>query len=297
MGVGVDDADGRPLVRGDSEVELVRSGFQFTEGPAWSVDGGFLVFSDIIGDQLWTWDEEHGVRSFRQPSNMANGNAFDREGRLLTCEHATSRLTRQEADGSTTVLASHYDGTELNSPNDVIVSRAGLIFFTDPPYGRTAGFGVKRPTPLGFQGLYRIDPDGALALVARDFVAPNGLCLSLDERVLYVNDTSQMHIRAFAVADDGALSGGDVWAETVGEKPGVPDGMKIDSRGNVWCSGPGGIHIFAPDASLLGVLPTPEVVGNLGWGGHDFQSLFVCASTGLYRVRTEVPGHIEKGSR
>jgi gluconolactonase len=292
MGVSVSDGEGRALLRGDTDLELVSSGFQFTEGPAWSVPGEFLVFSDIIGDQMWRWDEQDGFQSFRQPSHMANGNAYDLEGRLISCEHATSHLTRAEADGSITVLAKDYQGTELNSPNDVIVSNNGTIYFSDPTYGRTAGFGVLRPPALGFQGLYAIEPGGTLSLLARDFAQPNGLCLSLDESILYVNDTERMHIRAFGVAADGALSGGEVWAETVGDEPGGPDGMKIDSNGNVWCTGPGGIHIFAPDASLLGVLPVPESVGNFAWGGSDLRSMFICASTGVYRQRTEVAGHV-----
>jgi gluconolactonase len=292
MGVSVSDADKQDLIRADTELELIGSGFGFTEGPAWSVDEECLIFSDIIGDQIWKWDEAHGFQSYRQPSHMANGNTFDRDGRLVTCEHATSRLTRVEKDGSTSVLASHYEGTELNSPNDVIVSSSGTIYFSDPPYGRSAGFGVPRPALLGFQGLFSVEPDGAPSVLARDFEGPNGLCFSLDEQVLFVNDTPRMHIRAFRVAADGTISGGEVWAETVGEAPGVPDGMKIDSRGNVWCSGPGGIHIFDPAGSRLGVLPTPEVVGNFAWGDHDLQSLYICASTGLYRLRTEVPGHL-----
>jgi gluconolactonase len=291
MGVSVQDAEGHDLLSADAELELISSGFKFTEGPVWSDDGEYLVFSDIIGDEMFRWDEQDGVGSFRQPSHMANGNAFDLEGRLVSCEHATSHLTRAEADGSTSVLASHYQGKELNSPNDVIVSRRGTIYFSDPTYGRTAGFGVLRPGRLGFQGLYALDPEGVLSLLARDFDQPNGLCFSLDESVLFVNDTARMHIRSFAVDAGGGISGGEVWAETTGDGPGGPDGMKIDSDGNVWCTGPGGIHIFAPDASPLGVLPTPETVGNFAWGGVDFQSLFICASTGLYRQRTDVAGH------
>jgi gluconolactonase len=292
MGVSVSDTEGHELLSEGTDLELVRAGFEFTEGPAWSTAGGFLIFSDIIGDQMWRWDEQDGFKSYRQPSHMANGNTFDLEGRLISCEHATSRLTREEADGSTTVLARDYEGTELNSPNDVIVSSNGTIYFSDPTYGRTAGFGVLRPPALGFQGLYALEPGGTLSLLARDFAQPNGLCFSLDERILYVNDTERMHIRSFAVAADGALSGGEVWAETVGDKPGGPDGMKVDRYGNVWCTGPGGIHIFAPDASLLGVLPVPEQVGNFGWGGADLRSMFICASTGLYRQRTEVAGYV-----
>lgn len=291
MGMTIKGDGGRELLA-NAEPELVQSGFGFTEGPAWSPSGGFLVFSDIPGDQLWRWDEAGGVDSFRKPSHMANGNTYDMDGRLISCEHATSRLTRVEPDGSTTVLATHYGDQELNSPNDVIVAGDGTIYFTDPTYGRSPGFGVPRPAPLGFQGLYRLRPGGPVELLAKDFAQPNGLCLSLDEQILYVNDSDRMHIRAFTFEADGRLAGGEVLAETHGDEPGNPDGMKIDELGNIWCTGQGGVHVFTPSGSLLGILPVPEVVGNLAWGGGDLRWLFVCASTGLYRVRTEVRGHL-----
>ncbi|HLH99781.1 MAG TPA: SMP-30/gluconolactonase/LRE family protein [Acidimicrobiales bacterium] len=291
MGVTIRSEDGRELLV-DAEVELVQSGFDFTEGPAWSPGGGFLVFSDIPGDQMWRWDEAGGVDSFRKPSHMANGNTYDMDGRLITCEHATSRLTRAEPDGTTTVLAATYGDQELNSPNDVIVARDGTIYFTDPSYGRSPGFGVPRPTQLGFRGLYRLRPGGPLELLADDFDQPNGLCLSLDERILYVNDSERMDIRAYTFQADGRLAGGEVLASTHGDEPGNPDGMKIDELGHIWCAGQGGIHVFTPSGSLLGILPVPEVVGNFAWGGEDLRWLFVCASTGLYRVRTSVAGHL-----
>jgi gluconolactonase len=290
MSVTINDTSGRALI-GGAELELVKGGFSFTEGPAWHVAGSYLVFSDIPGDQMWRWDERNGFASYRRPSNMANGNSFDGEGRLLSCEHATSRLTRAELDGTTTVLADLHEGKELNSPNDVVAGPGGDVYFTDPTYGRNEFFGVPRPTVLDFQGLYRVS-DRGLELLSRDFVQPNGLCFSLDGTVLYVNDTERMHIRAFRLTGGGRLEGGEVWAETKGDEPGNPDGMKLDSAGNVWCTGPGGIHAFGPGGELLGILPVPEVVGNFAWGGDDFRTLFVCASTGLYRIRTEVPGHL-----
>lgn len=288
MSVTIKDTTGRALIDG-AALELVQGGFSFTEGPAWDVAGGYLVFSDIPGDQMWRWDERGGCVSYRRPSNMANGNTFDGAGRLLSCEHATSRLTRAEPGGTTTVLADRYAGTELNSPNDVVVGPGGDIYFTDPTYGRNEFFGVPRPAALGFRGLYRIG-GGGLELLRQDFDQPNGLCFSLDGTVLYVNDTDRMHIRSFRLAEGGRLEGGEVWAETEGDEPGNPDGMKVDADGNVWCTGPGGIHAFGPAGQLLGILPVPEVVGNFAWGGEDFRTMFVCASTGLYRVRTEVPG-------
>jgi gluconolactonase len=278
------------LVAAAPEFERLGTGYAFTEGPVWSARDGSVVFSDMPGDHMRVWREGAGVRTYRQPSNMANGNAYDAAGRLVTCEHATSRLVRQEADGGLVVLASHWEGKELNSPNDVVVKRDGAIYFSDPTYGRAEYYGRKRDVQLGFRGVYRVDPDGSLALLADDFGQPNGLCFSDDEKRLFVNDTDRQHIRAFDLAPDGRLSGGTVWAETTGEGAGAPDGMKLDSRGDVWCCGPGGIHVFAPDATCLGVLRTPEYVANFCFGGADMKTLFVTASTSLYRMRLNVAG-------
>jgi len=282
----------RGLVAPDSRLELVKSGFTFTEGPVWSAVERCLIFSDIPADEMWRWRENEGFSLFRKPSNMTNGNTIDHRGRLLSCEHATSRVIRLEADGSTTVIASEYEGKELNSPNDVVVDRDGVIYFTDPIYGRLPGFGIPREPELSFRGLYRVAGDGSLEVLCDDFEQPNGLCFSLDGSVLYVNDTERMHVRSFSVSEEGKLGGGDVWAETIGNGPGGPDGMKLDSDGNVWTTGPGGLHIFGPDGAKLGVLEVPEQVGNFAWGGSDLQTLFVCASTGLYRIRTEIPGYV-----
>ena len=211
------------------------------------------------------WSADTGVVEFRNPSNKSNGLTWDREGRLLACEHATSRVTRTEPDGRITVLASHYEGKELNSPNDIVVKRDGAIYFSDPTYGRIEFYGVPRPTELDFRGVYRLDPGTkALTLLVDDFKQPNGLCFSRDEKHLFVNDTERGHIRMFEVQPDGTLDRGRVWAETSGEGPGAPDGMKIDSAGNVYCCGPGGIHVFDPKGTCLGVIRMPE-------GGREFR--------------------------
>jgi gluconolactonase len=170
------------------------------------------------------------------------------------------------------------------------VAPDGAIYFTDPTYGRLDYYGVKRDPELAFRGVYRIAPSGALALLADDFAQPNGLCFSPDFARLFVNDTDRQHIRAFDVTADGTLAGGAVWAETTGEGAGAPDGMKIDAAGNLYCCGPGGIHVFAADATCLGVIRVPEYAANFAWGEADLRSLFVTASTSLYRVRTVVPG-------
>jgi gluconolactonase len=243
------------------------------------------------GNRMRRWDAATGITTFRHPSNMANGNAYDRQGRMVTCEHATSRVTRTEHGGRIEVLASHYEGKALNSPNDVIVASAGAIYFTDPTFGRMEYYGVPREPELAFRGVYRIDPgDNRLTLLADDFEQPNGLCLSLDERRLFVNDTVRGHIRVFDVAGDGAIANGRVWAETTGEGAGAPDGMKLDSEENVYCTGPGGIHVFDRDARCLGVIRTPEGTANFTFGGDDRRSLFITASTSLYRIEVNVPG-------
>jgi gluconolactonase len=278
------------IVGVDPRAEVLGTGFIFTEGPVWHATGGFLLFSDMPGDHLRRYSDADGISTFRKPCHKSNGLAYDHQGRLLVCEHATSRLTRTEADGSTTTLASHYQGRALNSPNDLVVRSDGAIYFSDPIYGRMDHYGVKRDPELPFRGVYRIDPGGGLNLLADDFEQPNGLCFSADERRLFVNDTARGHIRVFDVAADGTVSGGRVWATLTGDEPGAPDGMKMDASGNLYCCGPGGIHILAPDATCLGVLGLPEGVANFCWGDSDLRSLYVAATTSLYRVRMRQPG-------
>ena len=283
------------VIGADAELEQVTSGFQFVEGPVWHPYEGFLLFSDILGDCIYRWSPEDGTMVFRKPSHMANGNTFDRQGQLLTCEHATSRLTRTDREGRVEVMASHYDGKELNSPNDVVVKRDGGIYFTDPNSGRGPRFGIAREQELPFQGVFHLDAnDKRLSLLADNFSKPNGLCFSLDEKHLFVNDTDRGHICIFDVRPDGALANGHVWAELSGEGIGVADGMKLDREGNLYCAGPGGIHLFDAAASLtancLGVIRMPEHTTNLAWGDDDLCSLYVTASTSLYRFRTQVPG-------
>ena len=217
MNVEVRDPRFHEVVGDDAPMEQLGAGFAFTEGPVWNPVGHYLVFSDMPGDHMRRWSSEGGVTTFRQPSNKANGNAYDPQGRLVTCEHATSRVTRTEADGTITVLATHWDGRELNSPNDIIVKSDGAVYFTDPNYGRREYFGVPREQELDFQGVYRIAPDGTLSLLADDFAQPNGLSFDGPESRLFVNDTEREHIRVFDVDRVGGVSGGGVWAEVTGE--------------------------------------------------------------------------------
>ena len=271
--------------------EQVLTGFEFLEGPAWHRERQELVFSDIIGDALYRWQLGGKPRLLRQPSHMANGNCWDTEGRLLTCEHATSRVSRSDLGGNYEILVSHFEGRELNSPNDIVVKRDGNLYFTDPNSGRGEKYGVARPQELGFQGVYRFDPDSSvLTLLVNDFAKPNGLCFSPDESLLFINDTDRQHIRVFDVRHDGTIGNDRVWAETGGELPGVADGMKVDSAGHLYCCGSGGIHVFDPDGGRMGIITTPEVAANFTWGGDQLTDLYVTATHSLYRVRVRVPG-------
>lgn len=281
----------RDVVGDAVSFEKLGSGFLFTEGPLWHPIEQHLTFSDMPGDIMRRWTAGGGAVTFRQPCAKSNGLVYDKLGRMLICQHATSSVARLETNGSTTTLASHWQGNELNSPNDIVVGHDGAIYFSDPTYGRAEYYGVPREQQLGFQGVYRIDPkDGSLGLMANDFGQPNGLCFSLDEKRLFVNDTDRQHIRIFDIASDGTLRNNRVWAETRGDGPGAPDGMKIDAVGNIYCCGPGGIHVFASDARCLGVIKVPEHVANFCWGESDYRSLFITASTSLYRMRTRIPG-------
>ncbi|MBJ3775170.1 isochorismatase family protein [Acuticoccus mangrovi] len=281
------------LLDAHAPVRQLGSGFEFTEGPVWHPDG-YLLFSDMPADVRRRWDKA-GVREVLRPTNKGNGMTYDGALNLIVCEHATSSLVRIAPDGSRTVLASHFEGRELNSPNDVCVSCDGAIWFTDPWYGRMPGFGVERPRELGFQGVYRVPPGAApgrepeLVVDRYQFTMPNGLCFSPDERLLYVNDTEQANIRVFDVRD-GRLHNGRVFASGIKDtlKPGVPDGMKCDHQGNLWVTAPGGLWVYAPDGTHIGNVAIPELAANFHWGGADWRTLFVCASTSLYAVDVKV---------
>jgi gluconolactonase len=291
MSVDIRDPAFERIVGTSVELERLGTGFLFTEGPLWHPRDRYLLFSDMPGDIIRRWSAQDGIQTFRAPSNKANGLAWDRQGRLLACEHATSRVTRTEPDGSITVLASQRAGKELNSPNDIVVASDGAIYFSDPTFGRMDFYGLERPVPLDFRGVYRIDPQGGEPqLLVDDFGQPNGLCFSPDETRLFVNDTERSHIRVFNRRPDGSLTDAGIWAQTTGPGDGAPDGMKIDSEGNLYCAAQGGLHVFAPSGRCLGVIHTPEVAANFTWGDDDLRSIFITASTSLYRVRVKVPG-------
>lgn len=296
MSIKVHNPAMHDLVDTSLSVTRLASGFQFTEGPVWNKQGEYLLFSDMPDDVRRSWSEDSGIVEVMWPSNKCVGLVYDRDGSLIVCEHATSKLVREQADGTVTVLASHIEGKELNAPNDVCVRSDGRIFFSDPVYGRMPGFGVERECELDWSGVYTLD--GAtgsdslkLAAAKNEFGQPNGLCLSPDERLLYVNDTPRAHVKVFDVADDGQLSNSRVFFADIGAgviEEGVVDGMKCDERGNVWVTGPGGVWVIDPAGTLLGVVEVPENVGNLCWGGAEWKTLFLPSSTSLYAIETTV---------
>jgi gluconolactonase len=287
----------RRLVDENVEVEQLGTGFTFTEGPIWNPDGQFLLFSDMPGDTRRRWDDSSGVQVVMSPSNKGNGMTLEADGRLLVCEHSTSSLVRMGPDGTDAdreVLASHYEGKELNSPNDVCVKSDGSIWFSDPWYGRMPVFGVERERELGWQGVFRIPPGGGdpqLVVDQDEYEQPNGLCFSPDESLLYINDTPKAWIKVYDVGSDGSLSNGRMFFEGVGTgdlEQGIPDGMKCDEEGNIWVTGPGGVWVISAGGEHLGTIKVPENTGNLTWGGPDWNWLFVPSSTSLYRVKTKV---------
>ena len=273
------------FVMGNAPVKRIASGFDWVEGPVWFGDAGALLFSDIPNNRILRWTPE-GVTTFRAPSNYANGHTRDRQGRLVSCEHGTRRVTRTEWDGSITVIADSFDGKRLNSPNDVIVASDGAIWFTDPHYGiKTDYEGYRAEQELPCQ-VYRVDPSGRIEAVITDMACPNGLAFSPDEQVLYVADTGRMfgsdpqHIMAFEMVNGRPTKGGVF--HTIA--PGCADGIRVDSDGNLWSSAADGVHCIAPDGSLMGKILVPELVSNLCFGGRAKHQLFITATTSVYSV-------------
>lgn len=284
----LDERFGR--VGGDSVAEVLYSGCRWAEGPTYFPAGRYLVFSDIPNDRMLRWDETTGaVGVFRSPAGYANGHTKDRQGRLISCEQGNRRVTRTEHDGSITVLADRYEGKRFNSPNDVVERADGSVWFTDPSYGIDTDYeGNQAESEIGACHVYRVDPaSGEVRVVADDFVRPNGLAFSLDERQLYIVDSRLKHLRRFDVADDGTLTGGAVFAEC---DAGSFDGMRLDSAGRVWAAAHDGLHCFDPDGTLIGKLRLPENVSNLTFGGRQRNHLYITATTSLYSLRVNING-------
>jgi gluconolactonase len=263
---------------------LVVGGFRFVEGPVWHPDG-FLIFSDILGDTIYRWSESSGIEVWRRPSNMANGLTLGPDGALLACEHATSRLVRIEGS-EVEVLASHFEGRELNSPNDVIVDQAGRILFTDPTAGRSREYGVERPVELTFSGIYRVTDDMLRPeLLYADMTFPNGLCTSPDGRALYVTDTVDGLVASFDIDDRGNLGERRILTHLEdGTVPGPPDGIKVDELGRIYSTGPGGLWVLSREGEVLDRVQVPEPASNLVWAGEGCHTLYVTATTSVYRV-------------
>ena len=287
------------LVADNAPLERVAGGFAFTEGPVWRAN--YLLFSDIPNKRIARWRRlAEGPELTTYATGMSNGLTLDRRGQVLAAEHDGRRVTRVADDGTRTVLAERFEGKRLNSPNDIVVRSDGSIYFTDPPYGvepgvrggsRPAGWWTK-PIPGKEQssnGVYRLASDGTLHLVADDFTLPNGLAFSPDESLLYIDDSAQKHIRAFNVRPDGALADSRILLDMASEDPGVPDGLKVDLAGNVFCTGPGGVWVCRADGALLGRIVLPELPANLAWG-EDGSVLFITARTSIYRLETRTRG-------
>lgn len=288
----------RRLVKTSARVERRWSGARWSEGPAWFEALRSLVFSDIPDDRLLRFDATTGAVGVLRAGQgrFTNGNTVDRQGRLVSCEHGTRQVTRTEPDGTLTVLADRFEAKRFNSPNDVVVKSDDTIWFTDPSYGIDSDYeGRKGASELGGDFVFRLDPrDRSLRVVADDFVRPNGLAFSPDERRLYIADSGgsyyddgPRHLRAFDVGDDGRLSGGAVIATC---DVGVYDGFRVDTEGRIWTSAGDGVHCLAPDGTLLGKIRVPERVANLCFAGPRLNVMLITAMTSLYEVRLPVNG-------
>ncbi len=281
---------------GHARVERLWTGARWSEGPVWFAAGRYLLWSDIPNNRILRWDETEGAVSvFRQPSNNSNGHTVDRQGRLVSCEHLTRRVTRTEHDGSVSVVADRYDSKRLNSPNDVVVKSDGSVWFTDPSYGILMDYeGDRAEMEQDGCYVYRVAPDGTITRVATDYLKPNGLAFSPDESLLYIADTGATHhengpkhIRRHTVNADGTLSGGEVFAECTN---GLFDGFRLDRDGRIWSSAADGVHCYAPDGRLIGKVLIPEMVANVCFGGPKLNRLFICGTTSLYSVFLNVNG-------
>ena len=283
---------------GHVRVERLWSGARWAEGPAWFAAGRYLVWSDIPNNRMMRLVESSGeVSVFRQPSNNSNGNTVDNQGRLVTCEHLTRRVTRTGVDGSISVIADRWNGKRFNSPNDVVVKSDDTVWFTDPAYGIDTDYEGDRAEPeIGGCHVYRVDAkSGEVTAVITDMARPNGIAFSPDERYLYVADTGATHkengprhIRRFAVHESGArLSGGEIFAESTA---GLFDGFRLDRNGRIWTSSAEGVHCFDPDGTLIGKILIPEMVANVTFGGAKLNRLFICGTTSLYAIYLTVNG-------
>ncbi len=281
------------LVDPNPPLDRIAQGITFGEGPVWDRRGKQLFWVDIIGSTIWKWKPGVGREVVLKPSGHANGMTFDRQGRLTVAGWCNRTIFRFEPDGSITTIASNYQGKKLNSPNDIVVRSDGSIYWTDSAGGLVIP-GMVAPDVqryLDVQGVYRLTPDGGeVQLVIEDCTYPNGLAFTPDEKQLYVNDSRLALIRVFDVRADGSLGPGRLFHKMTGTEAGVADGMKVDVEGNVYCTGPGGVHVIDPGGKLLGRLKIPGHSTNMAWGDDDWRSLYVTTFNSVYRTRVKVPG-------
>ena len=294
------------LIPKDAKIEVLASGFKWSEGPLWIKDGGYLVFSDIPRNSVMKWSEDDGVSLLLKPSGYtgivdygnepgSNGLTIDSQGRIHFCEHGDRRVSRLEKEGGKKTLVDSYQGKRLNSPNDLVFKSNGDLYFTDPPYGLPKQWDDPR-RELDFCGVYRLSADGKLTLLTPDMTRPNGIAFSPDEKTLYVaqSDPEKAIWMAFDVKDDGTLGKGRTffdatsWAKE--GRPGLPDGMKVDQQGNLFATGPGGVHVFAADGTHLGTLNTGGRTSNCAWG-NDGTVLYITADMHVVRVQTSTKGN------
>ena len=275
----------KKLLAANATVEKLASGMGFTEGPVWHRDG-FLLFSDMAKNRIMKWEANSGLTVYREPSQRTNGLAFDKTGRLIACVSETRQIAALEAEGVVKTLADKFEGKRLNSTNDLAMGREGSIYFTDPGGGNNT-------SELGFSGVYRLNPKGALSLLTKDVGYPNGIALSPDGKTLFVSVTVKHHVLAFDVQRDGTLANARVFASVYphgSHRVGVVDGIKTDVNGNLYVTGHGGVWVFDQTEQTLGLIATPELPSNCAFGDADFKTLYITARTSLYRIRLTVAG-------
>ena len=280
------------IVPRSSELDVIANDLLFGEGPVWNKRTGEFFWVDIIGDTIWKWKPGVGREVVMRPSYKADGMTFDREGRLVVCGWSWRRVWRLEKDGTVTTLCAQFEGKKLNSPNDLVVKSDGSIYFTDPSGGlnnvEMHGEDVQRY--LDYHGVFRISPQGETTLVVKDFTYPNGLAFSKDESLLYINDTRENLIKVYDVNKDGSVRNGRLFCKLVGSEAGVADGMKIDTEGNVYCTGPAGVQVFSPEGKLLGRIKLPGHSTNMGFGDDDWKGLYITTYSSVVRIRLGIAG-------
>ena len=274
-------------------LDRIATGLIFTEGPVWEPREGCLIFVDIRGDRLIKYTPGTGLSTLYEPSGKGNGLTLDHENRILCAGWGGRTVWRLEPDGTVTTLASHWQGKKINTPNDIVVKSDGTIWWTDMINGvyipGMCTEDVQRY--LDFEGVFRMNADGSdLTLMNDDYLTPNGLCFSPDERLLYVNESARRQIRVWDVGPDNRLTNGRLFYKDSYSEPGTPDGMKVDIEGNVYCTGSAGIHVIAPNGQLLGRIHTPHHAANMAWGDADWRTLYITARGVVYRTRLGIPG-------